>query len=201
LITLELDKPITRDWVDELRAALDRGLSPVTYHALVGLPLLHLVIGRNSIDATTLLIERGASFGPDRFGRWPSTIAARCEVGEELSDLVVEAEAAWPEKLEADQDLFVAENPQLGLFARELYDKVLVRVIRNVAADLLEGEVVLVGPAAERTSKANAQQAHRILLKGTPSRKVKIDGEDMVLIDASNILQIIDNDAGSSSVA
>jgi co-chaperonin GroES (HSP10) len=202
LITLELDKPITKEWVAELRDRLAQGLSPDSFNAMAALPLFHLVIGRNHLEATKLLIEYGVTFRPDMYGRWPSTIAAICEVSEELCDLVVEAEAAWLDKLEAAHTRFETQNPHLGAIARDIYDKVVVRVIRNVVADLVEAEVVFVGPGAraalDKTPKHTIQQSDRIVFQGSSDSRVKIDGEDLVTINASAILNILDRDANSS---
>ena len=44
------------------------------------------------------LIENDVTFGPDRFGRWPSVVVAECEASEEVCNFVVEAEAAWLER-------------------------------------------------------------------------------------------------------
>jgi hypothetical protein len=59
-----------------------------------GMTALHLAVGRNHLDVVRLLVDRGASFLPDKQGRMPPTIAAECEVSEELCDFIVEAEAA-----------------------------------------------------------------------------------------------------------
>jgi ankyrin repeat protein len=59
-----------------------------------GMTALHLAVGRNHLDVVRLLVDRGASFLPDKQGRMPTTIAAECEVSEELCDFIVEAEAA-----------------------------------------------------------------------------------------------------------
>ena len=59
-----------------------------------GLTALHLAVGRNALDVVKFLVGQGASFVPDRLGRMPTTIAAECEVSEELCDFIVEAEAA-----------------------------------------------------------------------------------------------------------
>jgi uncharacterized protein len=60
---------------------------------LTGLTALHMAVGRNHLDIVKLLVEHGASFQPDKQGRMPSTIAAECEVSDEMSDFIAEAEA------------------------------------------------------------------------------------------------------------
>ncbi|WGJ13873.1 ankyrin repeat domain-containing protein [Methylocapsa sp. D3K7] len=59
-----------------------------------GMTALHIAVGRNNLELTRLLVQRGASFIPDKQGRMPSTIAAECEVTEDLCDFIAEAEAA-----------------------------------------------------------------------------------------------------------
>ena len=62
-----------------------------------GMPLtaLHLAIGRNHLDVVKYLIEdAGAPIKPDGFGRWPSVIAAQCRASDDLSEYIVECEAA-----------------------------------------------------------------------------------------------------------
>ncbi len=58
-----------------------------------GMSILHIAVGRNNLDMVKYLVERGASFFADATGRWPTTVAAVCEVSEELSDFIAEAEA------------------------------------------------------------------------------------------------------------
>jgi plasmid stability protein len=59
-----------------------------------GLAALHIAVGTNQLALVRALIEEwGANIGPDRRGRWPSVIAARSRVDDDLSDYVVEAEA------------------------------------------------------------------------------------------------------------
>jgi hypothetical protein len=56
---------------------------------------LHLAIAMNDLASVRHLVDvAGASFKPDRFGRLPSVIAAQCNVSEELSDYILEKEAA-----------------------------------------------------------------------------------------------------------
>jgi len=59
-----------------------------------GLTALHIAIGRNHLDLTRFLLEKGARIVPDRNGRWPTLIAAECNASDELYDLVADAEIA-----------------------------------------------------------------------------------------------------------
>jgi hypothetical protein len=59
-----------------------------------GLAALHIAVGTNNLSLAREVIEEwGAQIGPDRRGRWPTVIAARCRVDDELADYIVEAEA------------------------------------------------------------------------------------------------------------
>lgn len=61
-----------------------------------GLTALHIAVGTNNLALTRELVEGfKAPFMPDAMGRWPSLIAIECEVSDELSDYVVEAEASF----------------------------------------------------------------------------------------------------------
>lgn len=63
-------------------------------HEQTGLSPLHLAVGMNNLVLTRYLIEQaGAKIRPDRSGRWPTVIAAECEVSEAMSDYIVEQEA------------------------------------------------------------------------------------------------------------
>lgn len=73
--------------------ALEWGAPIDTADAITGMTALHLAVGRDHLDLTRFLVERGASFVPDKQGRTPTTIAAECEVSEELCDFIAEAEA------------------------------------------------------------------------------------------------------------
>jgi len=95
-------------------ARLDRGLLKATYDAdfvaavaaleagadigftdpETGLAALHIAVGTNNLALSRVLIEEwGAKIGPDGRGRWPTVIAARSRVDDELADYIVEAEA------------------------------------------------------------------------------------------------------------
>jgi ankyrin repeat protein len=64
-----------------------------------GLCPLHIAVGSNNLPLTRFLVdEANALFFPDRFGRWPTLIAAECEVDDELSDYIVEQEARFLEE-------------------------------------------------------------------------------------------------------
>jgi ankyrin repeat protein len=58
-----------------------------------GLVALHIAVGRDRLDMAKYLVEKGASFLPDNQGRMPTTIAAECEVSDEMCDFIAEAEA------------------------------------------------------------------------------------------------------------
>jgi len=80
--------------VDDVVAALNAGANVEAVEAETGLSPIHIAIGTNNLPLTRLLLESwGASIKPDARGRWPSVIAARCRVGGDLCDYVVEAEA------------------------------------------------------------------------------------------------------------
>lgn len=56
---------------------------------------LHIAVGTNNLLMVRYLVEQcGARFTPDRSGRWPTVIAAECEVDDVVGDYVVETEAA-----------------------------------------------------------------------------------------------------------
>ena len=76
--------------------ALEQGADVATVHEGTGLTALHIAAGTNNLPLARILIEDwNAPFGPDRFGRWPTVIAAECQVSEELCDYIVEQEAAF----------------------------------------------------------------------------------------------------------
>ena len=78
---------------DMVESLLDRGIPLNAADKDSGMTALHLAVGRNHIDLVRMLVGRGASFVPDKQGRMPTTIAAECEVSEELCDYIAEAEA------------------------------------------------------------------------------------------------------------
>jgi ankyrin repeat protein len=79
---------------DLVKELLEDGVSLEAADKTTGMRALHLAVGCNHLDLARFLVERGASFVPDKRGRMPTTIAALCEVSEELCDFIVEAEAA-----------------------------------------------------------------------------------------------------------
>lgn len=82
-------------------AALAEGAAVAAIDAETGLTALHIAVGTNNLALCRYLIDEWhAPFSPDKFGRWPTLIAAECQVDDELSDYLVEAEAK-----------FLAENP------------------------------------------------------------------------------------------
>jgi ankyrin repeat protein len=58
-----------------------------------GMNALHIAVGRNHLDMARYLVEHGIDFLPDNQGRMPTTIAAECEVSDEMCDFIAEAEA------------------------------------------------------------------------------------------------------------
>jgi ankyrin repeat protein len=80
--------------VSKVAALLSYGVPLETTHKFTGMTALHWAVGCNHLELVRFLVERGALFVPDKQGRMPTTIAAECEVSEELCDFIVEAEAA-----------------------------------------------------------------------------------------------------------
>jgi len=79
-----------------VRAALQRGADVNEPDAVTGMAALHLVTGLNDAAFVRFLIEEaGAAFFPDRFGRWPSLVAAENRVDDELSLYIAEKEAEY----------------------------------------------------------------------------------------------------------
>jgi hypothetical protein len=79
-------------------AALADGADVAAVHEETGLTALHIAAGTDNLMLARVLIEDwNAPFGPDRFGRWPTTVAAECEAGEELCDYIVAQEALFLE--------------------------------------------------------------------------------------------------------
>lgn len=77
-----------------VRDALAAGANVNTVHEQTGLSALHIAVGSNNLALTRYLIEEAnAEIGPDRSGRWPTIIAAECEVDAILADYILEAEA------------------------------------------------------------------------------------------------------------
>jgi hypothetical protein len=52
--------------------------------------------GRDDLALCRLLVDKwNAAFFADRFGRWPTVVAAECRAGDELADYIVGKEAAF----------------------------------------------------------------------------------------------------------
>jgi uncharacterized protein len=79
--------------------ALAQGAAIDAAHPETGLMALHIAVGTNNLPLVRYLIEeRGAPFGPDGFGRWPTLVAIECHADDELSDYIVEQEARYLER-------------------------------------------------------------------------------------------------------
>ena len=79
-----------------IRRAIADGADINALDAATGLAPLHLAVGFNDLPMTRFLAEDcGAGFFPDRFGRWPTLVAAENRVDEAMSDYIAEQEAAW----------------------------------------------------------------------------------------------------------
>jgi ankyrin repeat protein len=77
-----------------IQQLLDKESVPINFaDESSGLTALHLAVGGDCVPLAQLLIERGALFLPDKQGRMPTTIAAECEVSDEMCDFIAEAEA------------------------------------------------------------------------------------------------------------
>ena len=77
-----------------LKLLLDNESVPIDFaDESSGLTALHLAVGRDFVVLARMLIGRGALFLPDKQGRMPTTIAAECEVSDEMCDFIAEAEA------------------------------------------------------------------------------------------------------------
>lgn len=78
----------------EAVAALEAGADIDFADPETGLAALHIAVGTNNLALVRVLIEEwGAKIAPDGRGRWPTVIAARSRVDDDLSDYIVEAEA------------------------------------------------------------------------------------------------------------
>lgn len=78
----------------QVRKLVEAGVDINQMDPETGLTALHLSVGRDAIGLVRYLVGLGAKFIPDRYGRMPSTIAAECEVSDEVSDFILDAEAA-----------------------------------------------------------------------------------------------------------
>lgn len=78
---------------NEAVAALEAGADIDFADPDTGLAALHIAVGTNNLALTRELIEEwGAQIAPDGRGRWPTVIAARSRVDDDLADYIVEAE-------------------------------------------------------------------------------------------------------------
>src|SRR5277367_3896990 len=69
--------------VEVMRELLDEDLTTVDFvDDATGLTALHIAVGTDSLRTAKFLVERGASFLPDKRGRMPTTVAAECEVSD-----------------------------------------------------------------------------------------------------------------------
>ncbi|MCW8087722.1 ankyrin repeat domain-containing protein [Sabulicella glaciei] len=101
LADLELLLAADAHSVNGIRTALQKGANIDARHPDMGISALHIAIGNNDLALCRFLIEEcSARFFPDKFGRWPTLIAAECHADETLSDYIVEQEA-----------LFLRQNP------------------------------------------------------------------------------------------
>jgi uncharacterized protein len=84
-------------YANELRSAeslVDSYRAPIDFaDPQTGLTALHIAVGRDHLDLAKYLVKMGAPFLPDNQGRTPTTIAAECEVSDEMCDFIAEAEA------------------------------------------------------------------------------------------------------------
>jgi uncharacterized protein len=86
---------------DAAVGALKDGADVATVHEQTGLTALHIAAGTNNLALARILVEDwDAPFGPDRYGRWPTVIAAECRAGKALCDYIVEQEALFLEQEE-----------------------------------------------------------------------------------------------------
>jgi ankyrin repeat protein len=85
---------LERGDVKQFKEYVLRGMDINYVHPDTGLPMLHTAVGLNHKDIVRFLLENGAKVAPDRYGRWPSTVAALCEADGEICDMISDAEAA-----------------------------------------------------------------------------------------------------------
>ena len=83
---------------DDVIAALAEGAPVDARHEQTGLTVLHIAAGTNNAALVRLLHEEhDAPWGPDSFGRWPTTVAAECGADEALIHYIADAEAGYLE--------------------------------------------------------------------------------------------------------
>jgi hypothetical protein len=78
--------------IEGVAAALAAGQDIEAVHEMTGLSAIHYAIGGNHFELTKFLVAQGATMKPDTDGRWPTTLAALCEVDMELCDFVCDEE-------------------------------------------------------------------------------------------------------------
>jgi ankyrin repeat protein len=80
--------------MEAVRQILSRYPSAINFvDPATGMNALHIAVGRNHLEMARSLLEKGIAFVPDNQGRMPTTIAAECEVSDEMCDFIAEAEA------------------------------------------------------------------------------------------------------------
>jgi ankyrin repeat protein len=88
-----LGSAYNNDW-ETVRELVGHHHAPINFvDNQTGLTALHIAVGRDHLDIAKYLVEQGASFLPDKQGRTPTTVAAECEVSDEMCDFIAEAEA------------------------------------------------------------------------------------------------------------
>ena len=81
---------------DDAVSAIKKGAPVDARHAETGLTALHIAAGTNNLELLRLLAEKyDAPFGPDAFGRWPTTVAAECSAAFEIQNYIVDAESKF----------------------------------------------------------------------------------------------------------
>jgi len=63
-----------------------------------GMTMLHYAAAGDQLGAARFLVDRGASFSLDHFGRYPSLVAINCAANADLIDLLEEAESEYLDK-------------------------------------------------------------------------------------------------------
>jgi len=80
--------------LNEVQRLLEYHRAPIDFSdTRTGLTALHIAVGRDHLALAKYLVEQGAAFLPDHQGRTPTTVAAECEVSDEMCDFIAEAEA------------------------------------------------------------------------------------------------------------
>jgi uncharacterized protein len=80
--------------LNSVRTLVEMLSAPINFvDPRTGLTALHIAVGRDHLEIAKYLVASSALFLPDSQGRTPSTVAAECEVSDEMCDFIVEAEA------------------------------------------------------------------------------------------------------------